>query len=87
MKEDINQILQLYLGTDDTGGYQPIGCNARIKEAYPKTYQEQLQKITKHLAEEHAPDWTKNDLIEEVAFFQRDLLKNILSLKGILPRH
>jgi hypothetical protein len=84
MSKEINNYLQIYLGTDKNGDYHPIGNGERLKNAYPDKYIEILLMISKYLDENHNPDWSKNGLQEEMQAFQGRLKKKYPELDKII---
>jgi hypothetical protein len=66
---DINRALQIYLGCGPEGGYQPIGCEERLAQAYPADSTRVRQLISQYLDEDHEADWSKHGLVEETERF------------------
>ena len=65
---DINHILKLYLGTDAKGGYQPIGCDERLRAAFPKDYARMIELISPYLAaDQPQEDWGAADTLGQAA--------------------
>jgi hypothetical protein len=86
MKPCINDILKTYLGTDEAGGYQPIGCEDRLRRAFPTDHEEMKELIGRYLAAGHMPDWSKNDLIQEGTLFAVELRKEFPELDEVVVR-
>ncbi len=86
MTTEINSLLKLYLGAEENGGYQPIGCEERIKNAFPGDYVGKMRQISQYLDEDHTPDWTKNDLIAESHLFEGELRTKYPELDSIVIR-
>jgi hypothetical protein len=92
MTSDINHPLRHYLGTDDDGGYQPSGCDDRLRVAFPNDYDRIVELLAPYLDEEHAPeDWTGQSLAEEAGYFVSKLQTKFpelddLSIKGLANR-
>ena len=42
MKPSANDFLKVYLGADDAGGFQPIGCEERLKSKLDLVQEEEL---------------------------------------------
>jgi hypothetical protein len=83
---NINEVLKLYLGADANGGYQPIGCDERLRSAFPDDYSRLLQSIALYLDADHTPDWSKRDLIQERNLFIEELEQKFPELDGIAIR-
>lgn len=83
--EDINQILQIYLGTDASGGYQPIGREARLQRAFPEDFSRLLDLIRPYLDEDQEPDWS-GTLIEETNRFEARLRERFPELDAVSVR-
>lgn len=70
MQSDINQLLKIYLGANDEGGYQPIGCDERLRAAFPKDYDRMVNIMSPYLSEDHPPEnWAARTLAEEADHF------------------
>ncbi len=74
MKKDINSILQIYLGTDQNGGYQPIGKDDRLKVAHPEQYDKVREIIKPYLDFEFTPNWEKQTLNQAGDAFIKEIL-------------
>jgi hypothetical protein len=48
---EINDLLHLFLGADERGGFQPVGCDERLRRAFPDTHSEKMGMIQRYLAE------------------------------------
>jgi hypothetical protein len=72
---DINDLLHLFLGADEKGGFQPIGCDERFRRAFPDTHGEKMRAIQRYLdaGADYQPDWSKNDLVAESRLFAKML--------------
>jgi len=86
MTTDINKLLKIYLGTDENGGYQPIGCEERIMSAFPIDYNQKMDLIAPYLNEEHSPDWAKNDLLTECKKFEGVIHRKYPEIEKIVVR-
>jgi hypothetical protein len=83
---DINYVLQLYLGADANGGFQPIGCDERLRSAFPSDYSRLMQLMTRYLGEDHVPDCSKRDLVEERDLFAGRLRQKFPELDDMTVR-
>jgi hypothetical protein len=86
---DINEALTVYLGTDDSGGYSPVGHEDRLKERYGDAWPEVLTVIEEYLQFDYHPDWSKQDLnnagaefSEAVSIRYPDLATNVVRALG-----
>jgi hypothetical protein len=86
MKPDINAILKIYLGTNETGRFQPIGCDDRLRRAFPADHEEKRQLVARYLKADRTPDWSKNDLIRERDLFAETLRKEFPELDEIIVK-
>jgi hypothetical protein len=43
MKPDINHVLKVYLGADENGGYEPLYCDERMRQAFPDSYSQMME--------------------------------------------
>ena len=87
MSSDLNSILKVYLGTDSRGGYQPIGIDQRMKQAFPKDHDAKMALIAKYLEAEHPPaDWEKTGLAEEAKVFAEKLANRFPELDAVAAR-
>lgn len=86
MNSGVNHILQIYLGTEGTGGYQPIGCEERLRRAYPADHAHKRKEIEQYLDEDHAPDWSKRDLTQECDLLAAKLRTKFPQLDDISVR-
>ncbi|MFT3781039.1 MAG: hypothetical protein QM790_03420 [Nibricoccus sp.] len=78
--------MKVYLGTDAAGGFQPIGCEERLKRAYRFDHAKRLQEIERYLEEDHTPDWSKHDLIQAGNFVADVLKKKFPELEDVVVR-
>src|SRR5262245_20354577 len=85
MKADINHVLKVYLGADENGGYEPLYCEERLRQAFPDGYAEMKRLIARYLQEQHVSDWT-GDLIQERDHFERALRQKFPELNAIVAR-
>lgn len=80
---DINHILKLYLGADANGGFQPIGCDERLRLAFPKDHSRMMELMSRYLDEDQKPDWSKGTLISESARFAKTLKQKFPELDAV----
>lgn len=87
MNSDINYILKVYLGTDSRGGYQPVGIDQRMKQAFPNDHDAKMVLIAKYLEAEHPPTvWEKVGLAEEAEVFADKLANRFPELDAVAVR-
>jgi hypothetical protein len=84
MSSEVNAALRVYLGTDENGGFNPIGCEERLMRAYPADHAEKKKLIERYLAQSHAPEWSKRDLIQEGEVFAHALKKKFPELDDVV---
>jgi len=82
----INELLKLYLGADEKGGYQPVGQAERLRQAFPIDYADKLRQIAPYLQADHAPDWTQHDLPAESRLFEAELRQKYPELDASVVR-
>jgi hypothetical protein len=85
MNPDINFILKTYLGADDSGGYEPLYRDARMKEAFPHSHAEMLDLIQPYLDEDHEPD-RAGDLLQQSHQFEAMLRAKFPELDALVAR-
>ena len=83
---DINRVLRIYLGTDENGGFQPIGCEERLRSAFPTDYSRVMKLASPYLDEHHSPDWSRGDLVEEGNRFAETLQQKFPELDEVCIR-
>ena len=83
---DVNDILKVYLGTDETGGYQPIGVKERFRKAFPDDFEEREKEIEKYLNFEPRLDWRTNTPSAACVAYSKDLEKAFPELDHISIR-
>lgn len=83
---NINEVLKIYLGTDDAGGFQPIGCEERMRHAFPADFDERMRAIDPYLAVDYTPDWTRLDLIQAGNAFAEVLRKRFPELDEVVVK-
>ena len=86
MRPNINYVLKVYLGTNESGGYEPLYCDERMREAFPDTHSEMMELIAPYLAEDQEPDWTKGDLVQESDRFEARLREKFPELDAIAAK-
>jgi len=65
---DINHVLKLYLGADANGGFQPIGCDARLKSALGGDFARILEFMSPYLAEDQPQnEWLSAETLSQAA--------------------
>ena len=78
--------MKVYLGANAAGGYQPIGCDERLMHAFPADFAERKKEIERYLNDDHAPDWTKHDLVEAGDIYASVLRKIYPELEDVVAR-
>lgn len=86
MKPEINRILKVYLGADEGGGYEPLHCNERLRQAFPDNYSQMMELIAPYLEQGEEPDWTTGDLIQQTAHFEATLRQKFPELDATVAR-
>ena len=64
MKPDINHILRIYLGTDESGGYEPLYREEPMRRAFPERHPQMMKLTAPYLDEDQTPDRSR-DLNQE----------------------
>jgi len=83
----VNEILKIYLGADEKGGYQPVGSGAdRLKRASPSEWEKQLRHITPYLDFDHTPDWSTQNLSQASDAFAERISEQFPELDEIAVR-
>ena len=82
MAHDPSEILVIYLGAAESGGYLPVGQEERLKAAFHRDAKNAREAIEKYL---HFPDypsseWTSNDLATEQRIYEQDWRARFRSL-------
>jgi hypothetical protein len=77
MAHDPSEILIVYLGASESGGYLPMGQQERLNAAFPGDAKAALDAIEKYL---HFPDypsteWTSDDLATEQRIYEQRLAR------------
>ena len=85
MKPDINHVLKVYLGTDETGGYEPIYREERLGQAFPETHAQMMELIAPYLQADHERDWTV-DLVQGRDQFEAILCQKFPELDPVIAR-
>jgi hypothetical protein len=87
VSQQLNHALRLYLGADAKGGFQPIGCEERLQDAFPADHSRVKALIKPYLDVTHAsPDWSQTTLAEETTRFTDILLRKFPELDTISAR-
>jgi hypothetical protein len=85
MKPDINHVLKVYLGTDESGGYEPLYREERMRQAFPDAYSRKMALLAPYLAADQERDWTV-DLVQDRDRFEATLRQNFPELDPIIAR-
>jgi hypothetical protein len=86
MKPEVNHILKVYLGATESGGYEPLYRDERMREAFPDSYSQMMALVAPYLAEDKEPDWTTGDLIQQAAHFEATLRQKFPELDATVVR-
>ena len=86
MNPGINYVLKVYLGADENGGYEPLYCDERMRQAFPDRYPQMMKVIAPYLEEDQEPDWTTGDLIQQAERFQLTLRQKFPELDATVVR-
>lgn len=54
---DVNNVLQVYLGTDANGGYHPVGGDTRLRATFPDRYEQVREMIRPYLETGFREEW------------------------------
>lgn len=84
MNADTNEILKVYLGAGESGGYQPHGYEQRMRDAYHDQADAKLSLVQKYLLADHpVAEWTQNDLASEQSAFETILSRRFPELDPV----
>lgn len=86
VKPEINHILKVYLGAGESGGYEPLYGNERMREAFPDSYSQAMALIAPYLEGGPEPDWTTGDLLRQAAHFEATLRQKFPELDATVVR-
>jgi hypothetical protein len=86
MKPEVNHILKVYLGATESGGYEPLYRDERMREAFPDSYSQMMALIAPYLAEDKEPNWATGDLIQQAAHFEATLRQKFPELDATVVR-
>jgi hypothetical protein len=86
VKPEVNQVLRVYLGTDESGGYEPLYRDERMREAFLDSHPQMMALIAPYLAEDREPDRTAGDLIRQAAQFEPTLRQKFPELDATVVR-
>lgn len=82
----LNSLLMLCLGSDESGGYQPVGFEERLQSVCSDASQEEQAIIERLLIEDWAPDWKNASLSEEAQRFAEVLVHKYPDLEPVVAR-
>ena len=85
MKPDINHVLKVYLGTDESGGYEPLYREERLRQAFPDTHSQMMELMAPYLEADQERDWTL-DLVRDGNLFEARLRQNVPELDAVIAR-
>ena len=85
MKPDLNHVLKVYLGTDESGGYEPLYKEERLRKAFPDSYSQMMELMAPYLKADQERDWTL-DLVQERDRFDAALRLKFPELDAIIAR-
>ncbi len=77
MAHDPSEILVVYLGAAESGGYLPIGEEERLQAAFPIDTKAARDAIAKYLNFPDYPstEWTSSDLATEQRIYEQKLAR------------
>jgi hypothetical protein len=77
MAHDPNEVLVVYLGAGESGGYLPMGQEERLRAAYPRDARSVREAIERYLQFPDYPpiEWTSNDLAAEQCIYEQRLAR------------
>jgi hypothetical protein len=71
MNSEASNVLKVYLGASETGGYRPFDHDKRMSVAYNHDADAKLSEIKKYLEVDHPqPEWSCSDLAQEQKAFE-----------------
>lgn len=75
MAHDPSEVLAVYLGAGESGGYMPMGQEERLRVAFPRDARSVRELIEKYLQFPDYPptEWTSNDLSEAQRVYEQRL--------------
>jgi hypothetical protein len=75
MAHDPSQVLTVYLGAGESGGYLPMGQEERLRKAFPRDFDSVRESIEKYLKFPDYPptEWTTNDLAAAQGIYEQRL--------------
>lgn len=85
---DINHVLKVYLGADANGGFQPVGCDERLRSAFPRDYTRMMDLLSPYLAEDQPQNewWSATTLGQASDRFAEKLRQKFPELDAISIR-
>jgi hypothetical protein len=86
MSTRLNGFLKCCLGTNQDGGYQPIGFSDRLQSVYSEATQEEQALLQEILSEDRSPNWTSDSLTEEARLFEIVLAEKYPYLEPVVAR-
>jgi len=85
MKPDLNHVLKVYLGTDESGGYEPLYREERLRQAFPDSHSQMTELMAPYLEADQERDWTL-DLIQDTQRFETTLRRKFPELDAVTAR-
>ena len=82
MKPDLNHVLKVYLGTDESGGYEPLYREERLRQAFPDSHSQMTELMAPYLEADQERDWTL-DLIQDTQRFETTLRRKFPELDAV----
>jgi len=77
MAYDPSEVLVLYLGAGESGGYSPMGHEERLRAAFPIDFTSARESIEKYLQFPDYPptEWASNDLAVAQGIYEQRLAR------------
>lgn len=77
MKHEPSEILTIYLGARESGGYRPSGQEERLLSAFPHDAESARVAIEKYLKFDNYPpsEWTSDDMLVEMRNYEQRLAR------------
>ncbi|MDH5221126.1 MAG: hypothetical protein OEW94_07835 [Betaproteobacteria bacterium] len=86
MSTRLNGFLKYCLGTNQDGGYQPIGFSDRLQSVCAEATQEEQAVLQEILSEDRSPNWTSGSLAQEARLFEIALAQKHPYLEPVVAR-
>ena len=77
MTHDPSDVLAVYLGASESGGYMPLGQEERLRAAFPRDTNSVREAIERYLQGPDYPptQWSSNDLAAQQRIYEQKLAR------------